>query len=44
MKQTFLSLLLLILVKISFAVRPFISDDARVVGYRLAKWETWSQI
>ncbi len=37
MKQTILSLLLLILVKISFVVRPFITDDARVVGYRLAQ-------
>ncbi len=23
------------------AVRPFITDDARVVGYRLAQWESW---
>ena len=25
----------------SGAVRPFITDDARVVGYRLGQWESW---
>ncbi len=25
----------------NYAVRPFITDDARVVGFRLAQWETW---
>jgi hypothetical protein len=27
----------------TFAVRPFITDDARVVGWRLAQWETWTR-
>ncbi|MFN4082062.1 MAG: transporter [Bacteroidia bacterium] len=26
-----------------FAVRPFITDDARVVGYRLAQYEGWTR-
>lgn len=26
------------------AVRPFITDDARVVGFRLAQWESWLRI
>jgi hypothetical protein len=26
------------------AVRPFITDDARIVGYRLAQWETWLRV
>jgi hypothetical protein len=40
------SLIVSLLLYIAFipklqAVRPFITDDARVVGYRLAQWETW---
>jgi hypothetical protein len=27
----------------TFAVRPFITDDARVVGWRLAQWESWAR-
>lgn len=27
-----------------FAVRPFITDDARVVGRRLAQWEIWMRM
>ncbi len=27
-----------------YAVRPFITDDARVVGYRLAQWESWFRL
>ncbi len=26
------------------AVRPFITDDARVVGFRLAQWESWLRV
>lgn len=26
---------------VAYAVRPFITDDARVVGYRLFQWESW---
>jgi hypothetical protein len=36
-------ILLLSISQSCFAVRPFITDDARVVGYRLAQWETWTR-
>jgi len=28
----------------AYGVRPFITDDARVVGYRLGQWETWLRL
>lgn len=28
----------------AWAVRPFITDDARVVGFRLAQWESWLRL
>jgi len=35
------SVFLLIFSQNLFSVRPFITDDARVVGYRLFQYETW---
>lgn len=44
MKQhIFLILFQFIIITKAFTVRPFITDDARVVGYRLAQWETWAR-
>ena len=37
----FLLFFLLLITHNSKAVRPFITDDARVVGKDLAQWETW---
>lgn len=39
--KAIISITLLFICKELRAVRPFITDDARVVGYRLAQWETW---
>lgn len=37
----FLLPMIVLTVSDAFAVRPFITDDARVVGYRLGQWENW---
>ncbi len=41
MKRHFISLLTLFLSSKAIAVRPFITDDARVVGWRLGQYESW---
>jgi len=42
-KQLYILLLIVFcgVVSETKAVRPFITDDARVVGYRLGQWESW---
>jgi hypothetical protein len=40
MRRSFF-IIFLFTVSNSFAVRPFITDDARVVGNRLFQWESW---
>lgn len=41
MKQKILILFTFIVSIKAFAVRPFITDDARVVGWRLGQYESW---
>ncbi len=41
MLKNLLSILLFVSTFNSVAVRPFITDDARVVGWRLGQYETW---
>ncbi|HEX8546505.1 MAG TPA: hypothetical protein VF691_06045, partial [Cytophagaceae bacterium] len=41
MLTKYLLILVLFIPFNSFAVRPFITDDARVVGWRLGQYESW---